>query len=74
MAACATSRKRLLCSNVLVAQYVSKKFFPQRSSWDEIWNIRGARETHPTSGCTDIHLGVAGLAGATPAVAAIAGA
>jgi hypothetical protein len=24
--------------------YVSKKFFPQRSSWDEIWILRGARD------------------------------
>ncbi len=24
------------------ALYVSKKFFPQRSSWDEIWNFRDA--------------------------------
>jgi len=23
--------------------YVSKKFFPQRSSWDEIWILRGFR-------------------------------
>ncbi len=24
------------------ALYVSKKFLPQRSSWDEIWIFRGA--------------------------------
>ncbi len=23
--------------------YVSKKFFPQRSSWDEIWIFKGAQ-------------------------------
>ena len=25
--------------------YVSKKFIPQRSSWDEIWILRGSLET-----------------------------
>jgi hypothetical protein len=37
MTACATSRKRLLRSNVSEAQYASKKFVAQRRSWDEIW-------------------------------------
>jgi hypothetical protein len=25
--------------------YVSKKFFPQRSSWDEMWIFRGSLES-----------------------------
>jgi hypothetical protein len=25
--------------------YVSKKFFPQRSSWDEMWIFRGSQDT-----------------------------
>ncbi len=29
---------------VAYALYVSKKFFPQRSSWDEIWIFRSAYE------------------------------
>ena len=34
-----------------IFKYVSKKFFPQRSSWDEIWIFRGKHaklfETYP---------------------------
>jgi hypothetical protein len=41
MTASAISRKRLLRSNVSVALYVSKKYITQRSSWDEIWIIKG---------------------------------
>ena len=30
--------------------YVSKKFFTQHSSWDEIWILRGARITFDVPG------------------------
>jgi hypothetical protein len=50
MTACAISRKRLLRSNVSMALYVSKKFFPQRGSWDEMWIFRGALKKHPPIG------------------------
>jgi hypothetical protein len=33
------------------ALYVSKKFFPQRSSWDEIWIFRGIHNIELRLGC-----------------------